>query len=743
MSESPRTGFLLGLPFHVVDMERAIARCVAIVDNKAPGYVVTANVDFVAQAQTDARLRRIVFDADLVVADGMPLIWLSRIFGPRLPERVAGSDMVFRLFQEAQKRGWRVYFLGSDRPTLERCKVILGEWYPGINICGHDSPPFGKVEDWPNAEIAERIRIAAPDILLVAVGCPKQEYWISDYGMRLGIPLSLGIGASLDFIAGKQIRAPRWMQKTGLEWLWRMLGDPKRLVKRYARDMVAMVQLGALQWRLTRRGGGRGAPMAAVDAAEAAVLRWPGSVELVNLEAVPVPEADAATVLLDLGGVEYMDSAGIGLLAQQARDARRRGAKFALVAASPVVRDILERMQLGALIPIKERAAVEVARKKVLVSAGMIQNGKSGVGRYVVEIVKRLAACPQIELYIAGLAADRGLLDCVDAAHWVEIPAGSAQGARNLIWHQTKLPGILRRQGIALLHIPSYRRIVWRSPVPQIATIHDCAPFRLRGKYGLSRGIFGRKVVPLLARRCEKILTVSGDSAADIERHLGVAKAKIQVIWNGIEHERYRPLGEAALAEIRERKKLGQRYFLYVSRLEHPAKNHVRLIAAYGQYRDAGGAAWPLVLAGADWHGAEQVHAAVAASRYAKDIRLLGFVAEADLPALYSAAGALIFPSLMEGFGLPVVEAQACGTRVATSEAGSLGEIAGAAALRFDPMDSAAIAAAMGQIAAESAEAAAARVELGLAHARGFSWDSVAQQTLAAYLEVLGRAEGN
>jgi glycosyltransferase involved in cell wall biosynthesis len=215
------------------------------------------------------------------------------------------------------------------------------------------------------------------------------------------------------------------------------------------------------------------------------------------------------------------------------------------------------------------------------------------------------------------------------------------------------------------------------------------------------------------------------------------ATGKITVVHNGLDHERYRPLPEADLAAFRERVGARKPYLLYISRLEHPGKNHVRLIEAYERARAAGTLDAPLLLGGAPWHGAEVIRARVEKSPYAADIHLPGFIDEADLPLWYGAARALVFPSLMEGFGLPVAEALACGTPVLSSDRGSLPEVGGDAARYFDPTDVDAMAAALGSLGETTPAESAALRERGVAQAARFHWDHAARATVDAYLAVL------
>ena len=243
---SPRLTLVLGLPFHELTLESALDDCVAAMDDPRPACFVTPNLDFARLAAEQPRLHDIVFHADRILCDGKPLTWLSRLTPTMLPERVAGSDLTPRLLEICVQLRKRVYFFGSDEITLERTAAA----YPDLEICGWNSPPFAPIEDWDNPTYVRRIRDAAPDLLLVALGCPKQEYWAVPRLDELGVPLTLCIGASLDFIAGTQTRAPRAIQAVGLEWFWRMMTNPKRLAGRYARDLLFLLRSVPTQWKL-------------------------------------------------------------------------------------------------------------------------------------------------------------------------------------------------------------------------------------------------------------------------------------------------------------------------------------------------------------------------------------------------------------------------------------------------------------------------------------------------------------
>jgi len=205
-----------------------------------------------------------------------------------------------------------------------------------------------------------------------------------------------------------------------------------------------------------------------------------------------------------------------------------------------------------------------------------------------------------------------------------------------------------------------------------VATIHDLAPFHLTGKYDWKRMFYGRVVVKRLARRQDAVIAVSEGTARDLKTFFGLGPDRVTVIWNGIDHQRFQP-GDttAAKSDAARRWGIDQPFFLYVSRLEHPAKNHVRLIEAFNQFKAATRSPWLLVFAGSDWHGAETIHAAAKASPFSSAIRPLGFVSDADLPSLYHATDVFVYPSLFEGFGFPPIEAMACGIPVISSKRSS------------------------------------------------------------------------
>lgn len=369
---------------------------------------------------------------------------------------------------------------------------------------------------------------------------------------------------------------------------------------------------------------------------------------------------------------------------------------------------------------------------KIAISTSVIQRGKTGVAQYVFALVRSLLEqAHEHEFHLLVLEEDLPLFDFVgDRMKIIPIAEKWRPAVKNIFWHQFVLPRWLKQEGIDVLHIPSYRRMLWRAPCATIATIHDLAPFHVKGKYDLARMIYGRVFVKWLAKRQDQIIAVSTSTATDIQHFFRIPLERQRVILNGLDHSRFHP------APAKPEPGLEQPFFLYISRLEHPAKNHVRLIEAFNRFKAATGSPWLLALGGSDWHGAEHIHAAAAASPYTADIRFLGFVHDDALPDLYRSAGAFVYPSLFEGFGLPPVEAMACGCPVISSAAGSLAEVVGNAARIIDPESIDSLQHALKSLASSTATRRRL-IQLGLENARRFKWDTCAARVLQAYRSTL------
>ena len=372
---------------------------------------------------------------------------------------------------------------------------------------------------------------------------------------------------------------------------------------------------------------------------------------------------------------------------------------------------------------------------RIGISTSVIQRGKTGIAQYLFALLRAfLPYARENQFVLFVLEEDLPLFAFTQGKmQLVPVPEAFRPPVKNILWHQRALPQLARNLGLDVLHVPSYRRMLWPRPCPLVATIHDLAPFRVPKKYSASRMFYGRVVARRLARRQDAIIAISENTAQDVHRFFDVPLARLHVIHNGLEHDRFFPGSrEQAQAEMAARHQLHKPFFLYVARLEHPGKNHVRLISAFNQFKSTAKSGWQLVFGGSDWHGAEAIHAAARQSPFASDIRFLGFVSDQDLPNLYRAADVFVYPSLYEGFGLPPVEAMACGCPVICSTNGSLGEVVGNAAAIVEPQDVDSIANQLHLLAADAPLRERLR-QAGFARARQFDWNRAARETLSLY----------
>ena len=214
-----------------------------ILENKN-AYVVTPNVDHIIQLERGGEIVDVYKHADLILCDGKPLVWISKWYKTPIREKISGSDLFPRLCERAAQKGYKMFFLGAAEGVAAKAASNLEKRFPGLDVCGVYSPPFGFEKDAKEmAKITKMIKDAAPQILIVGLGAPKQEKFIYENRAKLGVPISLGLGASLDFEAGNIKRAPKWMADHGLEWFYRITQDPKRLAKRYLVDDRKIVKL--------------------------------------------------------------------------------------------------------------------------------------------------------------------------------------------------------------------------------------------------------------------------------------------------------------------------------------------------------------------------------------------------------------------------------------------------------------------------------------------------------------------
>jgi len=239
--KTPDTVALFGLPITNVTMAQAVARVEEQIYSGRTHQIATANLDFARNSLKDQYLQRIICECSMVLPDGAPMLWASTLFGIPLKERVTGVDLIPELARLSARCGHGIFLLGASEESSRRAAEVLAERFPGVRIVGRSSPEIAPLHEMDNEGLLREIEDAAPAILLVAFGNPKQEIWIHRYRDRLKVPVTIGIGGALDLIAGSVKRAPRWVQWLQLEWLFRMTQEPLRLLARYTRDAIALL----------------------------------------------------------------------------------------------------------------------------------------------------------------------------------------------------------------------------------------------------------------------------------------------------------------------------------------------------------------------------------------------------------------------------------------------------------------------------------------------------------------------
>ncbi len=207
-------------------------------------YVVTPNVDHIVQLEKDKELKAVYDNASLILTDGKPLLWIAKWYGTPIKEKISGSDLFPLLCERSAQKGYKMFFLGAKEGVAAKAAANLMKRYEGLNVVDTYSPPFGfESNQLEINKIKNMITKSKPDILIVGLGCPKQEKFMYHYCKELDVPISFGLGASFDFEAGNIKRAPKWMANHGLEWLFRITQDPKRMAKRYLVDDVKILGL--------------------------------------------------------------------------------------------------------------------------------------------------------------------------------------------------------------------------------------------------------------------------------------------------------------------------------------------------------------------------------------------------------------------------------------------------------------------------------------------------------------------
>jgi N-acetylglucosaminyldiphosphoundecaprenol N-acetyl-beta-D-mannosaminyltransferase len=238
---------LFGVPVDGLTMDETVEAARALVRGGGVHQHVAVNAAKLVEVQRNSALRDVIWTCDLVSADGQAVLWASGILGRPLPERVAGIDLFERLVDAAAQDGSSVYFLGAKDEVVQEAVAVMTERHPGLRIAGARD---GYWQD--DQEVVAAVRAARPDYLFLAIPSPRKEFWLKEHLESLGVPFVMGVGGSFDVVAGKVGRAPRWVQRAGFEWAWRLGQEPRRMWKRYLYTNTAFIWMVFKAWRRGR-----------------------------------------------------------------------------------------------------------------------------------------------------------------------------------------------------------------------------------------------------------------------------------------------------------------------------------------------------------------------------------------------------------------------------------------------------------------------------------------------------------
>lgn len=367
---------------------------------------------------------------------------------------------------------------------------------------------------------------------------------------------------------------------------------------------------------------------------------------------------------------------------------------------------------------------------KIFVSATAYDSGKSGISVYINNVLKELAQEHQLE--VIAFRDDIELLPESENIKYLIAASFLRKPLINMLWHLFILPWTLKWKKYDFILLPAAnRRLLRFCRKFTIAVVHDLSQYHVEQKYDFLRMFYCKKVLPFYLKRVNRVVAVSGSTATDLERFWKIPASRIKINYNGFDGRNFnsKPLDRK---EIPAKFKLEKKYIFYVSRIEHPGKNHLNLIKAYEALPEKIKSEYDLVLAGSFWPGSEAVKAYAEQSSMVENIKFIGFVKHEELASLYHNCSLYIFPSLFEGFGLSLLEAMACGVPVACSKTSSLGEIAADAALLFDPGQVSEISSAMRDILGKPA-LREKLVKLGFERLKAFDWGKHAAEIIKLY----------
>jgi N-acetylglucosaminyldiphosphoundecaprenol N-acetyl-beta-D-mannosaminyltransferase len=373
---------ILGVPIDRVDMPETLSRLDQLVrTGRETGrnyQVTTINTDFIVKSLRDPELRYLLQNADLAIPDGMPLVWGARLLGVPLTERVAGADLISCLAEMAADKGYSLYLLGAGPGVAAAAAKVLTDWYPNLEISGYYSPPFSTVLEM-DAALVDRINAAEPDILLVAFGNPKQEKWIGMYREQLNVPVMIGVGASLDFVAGLKRRAPEWMQRSGLEWLHRLIQEPRRLWRRYIVDLFGFGSFFFWQLWVMRRGHQPETILPTselVQIDDEVIVNLSGRLTIDNVEwlysVIQQGLNCSPNVTLNMKNVAFIDSSAIGVLVELTRQARAVDGELWMTSLNPDVHQTITLLRLDRFFALQKEKTYRKESKNGQVAANAV-----------------------------------------------------------------------------------------------------------------------------------------------------------------------------------------------------------------------------------------------------------------------------------------------------------------------------------------------------------------------------------
>jgi len=357
---------LFGMPITNVTMAEAVARIEAYIASGKTHQIATANLDFARNSLRDAYIQGIICECSMVLPDGAPMLWASRMFRAALRERVTGVDLIPELARLSQENGYGIFFLGSTEESSEAAAKVLTRRFPKVRIVGRHCPPVAPLHEMDHDQVLRLIEQSQARIVFVGFGNPKQEIWIHRHRDRLPPAVYIGIGGSLDMISGKLKRAPLWVRKLQLEWLFRMAQEPLRLMPRYLRDATALLAhlpLGVAANRMQpfeRRQRGT-----AVDVGGGVrVFATPGKLGA-RAAALLVEEAKAAagfseTLVIDMQATLRVEAEGIGGLLEARRLMLEQDNSIWLAAMSNPVRRFLQFSAVADMFRVAPTAAAAI-----------------------------------------------------------------------------------------------------------------------------------------------------------------------------------------------------------------------------------------------------------------------------------------------------------------------------------------------------------------------------------------------